>query len=81
MSSRLHPAKQLFRELFRAAAAVDSPHLPTYFVPRHWFHGECRKRGIECPANFVAATEWEKSIGLQRFVAREIAAWKRRRLP
>ena len=81
MSRKLHPAKQLFRELFRAAAAVDSPRLPNYFVPRGSFHHECRKRGIDCPANFVAAIEWEKSIGLQRFVRREIAAWERSRRP
>ena len=81
MSNRLHPAKQLFRELFRAAAAVDSPLLPTCFVPRSWFHGECRKRGIDCPDNFVAAVQWEQSIGLQRFVRREIAAWERSRRP
>ncbi len=71
----LHPAKQLFRELFAKAASVDSPVLPQYYVPRAYFHDQCRKAGIDCPENVVDAWNWEIAIGLPQFVKREIAAW------
>lgn len=74
---RLHPAKKLFRELFKKAASVDNPYQPSYFVPRGHFHDQCRKAGIDCPKNVVDAWNWEIAIGLPQFVKREIAAWRK----
>lgn len=73
----LHPAKQLFRKLFLEAASTDNPNQPGYFVPRSFFHDQCRKAGIDCPENIVDAWNWEEQIGLPAFVKREIAAWRK----
>ena len=74
---KLHPAKQLFRELFAKAASGDNPYQPSYFVPRGYFYDQCRKAGIDCPENIVDAWNWEITIGLPKFVKREIAAWRK----
>lgn len=78
MSMALHPAKQLFRELFAKAASVDNPVLPEYFVPRFYFHDQCRKAGIPCPEGFIASLEWENELGMRDFVKREIKKWRRK---
>lgn len=72
---KTHPAKALFRKLFTEAAkgAEDNPQLPTYYVPRNHFHALCRKEGIDIPAGFVAAVQWEEEIGLPEFTHRIFA--------
>lgn len=75
MNDHAQKAKALFRRLFDEEAKSDPVNLPTYFVTRHVFHSECRKAGIPVPENFIAAVQWEESIGFPEFVHRIVAAY------